>query len=237
MAENTIEIALYGTNEAIAALKSHVGAVRRGARVAMNGITLRMLNRIKRSFGEPGKPQRRSGHLSRSIVRIVTSEGEIITGVVGSTLPYKTGYAAILEKGGNQPARTITAKNGKALRWFSGFAGITYQARLASGMTVKGAVAATLKAHRLGRSVTSQYTARGVTHKYRYFEKGPGSAAGNVHFARSVKIPARYQRAMPFLRPGFDEIVPIIPAIFKKEIRDKIASKQIASLSAGVGDE
>jgi len=236
MAESTIEFNLFGTNEALAALKRNAGAVQRGARVAMDGTTLRILSRVKRSFDQPGKPHRRTGVLSRSIIRLVVNESGVITGIVGSTLPYKTGYAAILEKGGNQPARTITAKNGKALRWFTGFAGITFRARLAAGMTVKGATAATLTAHKLGRSVSSEFSARGVTQKYRYFEKGRGSATGNVMFARSVKIPARYQRAMPYLRPGFDEELPLIPKRFRKEILDQIAKKQMGSLSAGLGE-
>jgi hypothetical protein len=236
MAEDKIEIKLFGTNEALAALKRNAGAVQRGARIAMSGATLRILNRVKTSFNEPGKPQRRTGDLSRSIIRLLINEDGAITGIVGSRLPYKTGYAAILEKGGQLPAMTITAKHGKALRWFTGFAGITFRARLAAGMTVKGATTATLTAHRLGRSVSSEFSARGVTQKYRYFEKGRGSATGNVMFARSVKIPARYQRAMPFLRPGFEQELPFIPKRFRKEILDQIAKKQMGSLSAGLGE-
>lgn len=212
MAENTIEIGIYGTQEAITALKLRAGAVQRGARLAMNGVTLRILNRVKMSFGEPGKPQRRTGHLSRSIIRLVVDETGTITGIVGSTLPYKTGYAAILEKGGQLPAMTISPKKAKALRWFTGFRGLAFQAAMASGSTVKQAVRAA-RAGKLGR--------------------GRWGARADVAFARSVKIPARYQRAMPYLRPGFDDERPLIPIRFKQEIRKQLGLEEI---SAGLGE-
>lgn len=225
MAEDRIEIGLFGTNEAITALKSRAGAVQRGARIAMNGVTLRILNRVKTSFGEPDKPQRRTGHLSRSIIRLLIDETGTITGIVGSTLPYKTGYAAILEKGGPLPAMTITPKKGKALAWFTGFAGITFRSKLAAGMTFTRAATLTRKAHGLGgfRKVGGQ----------RVFRAGRGDSATNMIFARSVKIPARYQRAMPFLRPGFEEERPLIPIRFKKEIRKQLGLEEI---SAGLGE-
>jgi hypothetical protein len=212
MAEDTIEIRLFGTEKAIAGLKLRAGSVERGARIAMNGVTLRILNRIKRSFGEPGKPQRRTGHLSRSIIRLVADESGVIKGVVGSTLPYKTGYAAILEKGGPLPAMTIAPKKAKALRWFTGFRGIAFQAALQAGSTVKGAIKAARAGH-LGR--------------------GRGGRRADVAFARSVKIPARYQRAMPYMRPGFEAERPLIPNAFKKEIRKQLGLEEI---SAGLGE-
>lgn len=231
MAENTISIDVVGTEQALATIRSYAGSVRRGARIAMNRTTLRMVGRTKLSFGETGRPQRRSGALSRSVVRVLTNEEGSIVGQVGSTMPYKTGYAAVLEKGGPIPAQTITAKKGKALVFFKGFAGITYRARLASGMNVKGAIAETRKVHRIGKFVNSAYSAGGTTHKYRYFQAGRGQK-GNIVFARSVKIPARYQRAMPYLRPSFETERPLISETFKVEISDSIARKQMGSLNS-----
>jgi len=197
MSEDRIEINLLGSQEAINGLVLRAGSVRRGARLAMGGTTLRILSRVKSSFGEPGKPQRRTGHLSRSIIRIVTDEGEIITGIVGSTLPYKTGYAAILEKGGPLPAMTITAKPGKVLAWPVGVGKFAFRMRLAGGGTFKQARAAAIKASNRSRS-------------------------GGYAYARSVKIPARYQRAMPYLRPGFEEERPLIEETFRNAILAQI---------------
>ena len=225
MSDEKIEITLVGTDEALAKLRLHHGALQRGARLAMSATTLRILNRVKTSFGEPGKPQRRTGHLSRSIIRLLVDESGVITGTVGSTMPYKTGYAAILEKGGNQPARTITAKKGKVLAWFSGFAGITYRSKLAAGMPVTSAITSTRLAHGLGgyRTVGGK----------RVFHAGKGSATGNLRFAHSVKIPARYQRAMPYLRPGFEGDRPNIPGRFRSAILKELGLEEI---SAGLGE-
>jgi len=232
MAEETITIDLVGTQEAMNALILSAGAVRRAARIAMSKTTLRILGRTKSSFGQSGKPLRRSGALSRSVINRVSSEdGGSILGQVGSTMPYKTGYAAILEKGGPLPAMTITAKKGKALVFFKGFAGITYRARLAAGLNVKGAIAETRKIHRIGKFVNSEYTASGAVHKYRYFQGGRGQK-NNIVFARSVKIPARHQRAMPYLGPALTDERPLIAATFQVEISDAIAKKRLGSLNS-----
>jgi len=129
------------------------------------------------------------------------------------------------KKGGPLPAMTITPKKGKALAWFTGFAGITFRSKLAAGMTFTRAATLTRKAHGLGgfRKVGGQ----------RVFRAGRGDSATNMIFARSVKIPARYQRAMPFLRPGFEEERPLIPIRFKKEIRKQLGLEEI---SAGLGE-
>lgn len=231
MSENTITIDIVGTDLALATLRSYSGSVRRGARIAMNKSALRILGRTKQGFGQTGRPQRRSGALSRSIVRVISNEEGAIVGQVGSTMPYKTGYAAQLEKGGPVPAMTITAKKGKALVFFKGFAGITYRAHLAAGMQVKSAIAETRKTHHIGKFVNSEYSAGGAVHKFRYFQSGRGQA-GNIVFARSVKIPARYQRAMPYLRPSFEAERPQIAETFDIEIRDAIARKQMGSLNS-----
>lgn len=217
MSEDRIEINLIGTNEALAALKTRAGGVERGARLAMNGTTLRILRRIKQSFGEPGKPQRRTSHLSRSIIRIALDENGAITGIVGSTLPYKTGYAAILENGGNQPGRVIEAKPGKVLAWFTGLRGLKYQAALASGSTFNQAF----------RAATSGALGKG---RRRGGRRGKWS---DVAFARRVHIPQRYQRAMPYMRPAFDEERPLIEKRFTDAIRKQLGLEEISS---GLGE-
>jgi hypothetical protein len=206
--EDRIEINVLGTQKAMDGLKLRAGSVRRGARLAMSGTTLRILSRVKTSFGEPGKPQRRTGHLSRSMIRLVTDEqgGAVVVGIVGSTMPYKTGYAAILEKGG--PIPEIRPKKGKYLKFprATGMAGIAHQAVLQAGGTYKQAARAAIRVHR--RSGTSPFV-----------------------FVKSV--PARYQRAMPYLHPAFDAERPDIEATFTAAIRKALGQEEISS---GLGE-
>jgi len=197
MSESEISINVLGTQKAINGLMERAGGVRRGARIAMDKTTLRMRGRVKEILdtGRGGAPKSRSRHLSQSIVNLVIDEGGAIVGQVGSTMPYKTGYAAILEKGGALPAVTIVAKPGKVLAWPVGFGKMAFRAHLAGGGTMKGARTAAIRAS----------------------TRSGGKYSGYI-IVRKVHLPARYQRAMPYLGPGFEEERPLIPETFQIEI-------------------
>jgi hypothetical protein len=219
MSENVISIDIPGTLATLEALRQRHGAVRRGARIAMRKSTLRIRGRTKASFGQTGKPQRRTGHLSRSIVDLVDASESAVTGRVGSTMPFRTGYAAVLELGGNQPGRVIVARRAKALRWFTGFAALTYNAQLAGGATAKQAVKRTERHYKLGGYKLRSPGKGKEGPTQRVFKKGPGGVAGGgVAFARKVHIPQRYQRAMPYLHPALVEERPEIQPTFQAEI-------------------
>lgn len=206
--EDRIEIGVYGTKEAIEALRLRYGSVKRGVRIGMTKTTLSMRGITKRilATGEHDAPRSRRGAagLSGSIINIVTEEGDVIIGIVGSTLPYKTGYAAILEKGGQLPE--ILPKKGKYLRFprATGMAGIAHQAALQSGSTYKQAMAAAVRVHRR-------------------MSGARGKALDRLAFVYVKKVPARYQRAMPYLRPGLTEEQPRMSLTFRAEIKRELA--------------
>lgn len=191
MGETTIEISAYGTKEAIDSLDLRQAAIRKAVVRTMRLTGMGIAARAKTSMGEPGKPARRKGDLSRSIISKTFEEGDVITGIIGSTFPFKTSYAAILELGG--PIPEIRPKKGKYLKFVraTGWAGNAHQAVLESGGTYDKAKKAALRAHR--RLGTSPFV-----------------------FVKSV--PARYQRAMPYLRPALDEDTPRIKLRFEKAI-------------------
>lgn len=216
MSENTITIDVVGTAKALDALKLRHGSVRRGARIAMDKTTFRIRGRVKESFGQAGKPRVISRALSRSITSRVEGTEDAIVGQVGSTMPYKTGYAAILEKGG--PIPEIKPKKGKYLRFLraTGFAGMAYDAALGSGATGTKARKAAIRVH---RSMTGLR----------------GKALDRQAFVYVKKVPARYQRAMPYLHPAFDAERPLIPETFKKAIDAALAGGAAGTGAGGQG--
>lgn len=213
MAEEGITINVVGTDIALEKLRLRAGSVRRGARIAMRKTTIRTRGRVKLilATGRGGAPRARHGAagLSGSIVNLVTESGDVITGQVGSTMPYGTGYAAILEKGGPLPQVTIVAKPGRVLAWPVGIGKLGHTLALSGGRTMRQARAAAIRASNR-------------------------SGGGGYAYARKVTIPARHQRAMPYLRPGFEEERPLIPVTFETEIRAAMAGK---AATEGAGGE
>lgn len=188
MAENRIDIVLAGKEEAIAALQKKPAALLRAVRRGMTDTTLSIRARTKATLAAGPHPMSRTGALSRSIISEVTDDGKIVTGVVGSTLPYKTGYAAILEKGG--PIPEIVPIRAKALRFVNthGFGGMSYHATLSAGGTIKQAIAAAKRTH---------------------------VRTGDQPFIFVKRVRARYQQAYPYLRPSFDAERPLIDSRFR----------------------
>ncbi|HYS05857.1 MAG TPA: hypothetical protein VEW47_11755 [Candidatus Dormibacteraeota bacterium] len=179
MGETVIRIVLEGTDAALAMLKRNESIVLDGIEKGMRDATLTILARVKvRLYAGPHPMQRRgAAGLAGSITSDVKREGKFIRGIVGSTMPYKTGYAAILEKGG--PIPEIVPRKGKALMFpnTQGVSGGSYRAVLASGGTIRAAVNAAQK--------TSRKT-------------------GQSEWIFVKRVRARYQQAYPYLRPSFD---------------------------------
>ena len=225
MSENVISIEIPGADGAARTLMLRPRLVREAAARAMRKTTLSIRGRSKLSFGQKGKPTSRSGELARSVVDKVATSDNAVVGQVGSTMPFRTGYAAIIELGGNQPGRIIRPKHGKALRWFTGFAALKFKGQLAGGATVKEAVKRTEKHYKLGGYKLRSPGKEKQGPKQRVWVKGPGGVAGGgVMFARKVHIPQRYQRAMPYLRPALVAERPEIEPTFKAEIDAAIKS-------------
>jgi hypothetical protein len=176
----TITITVHNAEDVAQGLVLTEAQIRKAVVKAMRDSSLAVLSIAKSGAGVSGRPVRRSGVLYRSLVAPpVEVEGDTVTARVGSTMPYGEGYAAILEKGGPLPAMTIRAKPGKVLAWPTGLSRLAFRGARGGTATRKQARGAAIRAsNRLG--------------------------GGGFAFARSVKIPARYQRAMPYLRPALE---------------------------------
>jgi len=213
--ETKISVTLDGQPEALAKLARNKGAVSRGARRATRDTTLSIRGRAKDSMGGTGRPRYGTGRLSRGIV---DSPPEAIgdfswLGRVGvlAIVP----YGRILELGGMQPARYIRPVRKQVLRWVSGTTRLANLAGLGFGPTRRQA---------FGQG--------------RKFRKGE-ALAGDVHFFRpSARKPAiyqeaRYQRAIPFLGPAFQEELPAIPGTYKRRIFEALG---VGEVSEGLGE-
>ncbi len=190
-----MEVILEGKDAAIAALRQDRALVLRGLEVGMRDVLLLIRGRVKARLAAGPHPLSRTGALSRSIINQQSTAADGVTGIVGSTMPYKTGYAAILEKGGAIPE--IRPKKGKFLRFVraAGLSGIAHQAVLQRRGTYKQAGKAAMQvSRRMGENPWV--------------------------FVRSV--PARYQRAMPYLHPSFDETRGDITVIFRRRIKEAL---------------
>ena len=213
MGETLLEIQL-DTGTAVVKLKTALKAWRTGAKLGITDFVIYTRGKVKAGLGQAGRPKSRTGAagLSGSIVHDVSEDASSITGIVGPRLPYKTGYAAILEKGGPLPAMTIRPKKGKVLAWPIGVGKFAFRQSLSAGSTMKQARGAAIKAH--NRSV-----------------KGLG---GGFAYARVVHIPARYQRAMPYIQPEWDAATPRAPILIRGRIKAELTK---GGIGEGTGEK
>lgn len=192
MTDEKFEIQIVGTDAAMAMLARKPKATLRAMRLGMRDTTLSIRARTKQALAAGPHPLSRTGALSRSIINDVSDDGAfMVRGIVGSTMPYRTGYAAILEKGG--PIPEIVPRNARVLVFPNtrGAAGMSYHATLQSGGTIKQAIKAL---------------------------KHAASRSGEQPFVFAMRVRARYQRAYPYLGPSFDAERPLIDSRFRPYI-------------------
>ena len=198
MAKSSIRIELKGAARARRALDKTAGAMEKAAELAVWDATRSIQARIKRSFGEAGKPRvGNTGMLRRGVVAPKPEKrGRFIIGTVGvlKNVP----YAAIHEFGGRTSAHQIFPRRKRALRWIGGTSKLGAFAALGMGVTRN-------QAFGVGSS-------------------RPGSVAesGDEVFAKSVKHPGSNIPARPYMRPGLEAERPLLQGKFRKRVAEAI---------------
>jgi hypothetical protein len=199
VAETIITVELRGVETA----RISLGRKKRGSRKAMKratrDTTLSILRRVKTSFGQTGRPRRGTGALSRGVVDDIEELSGVIVGRVGvlAIVP----YGRILELGGTIPEHRVAPIRAKVLRWVTGVTRLGQLAGLGFGVTRRQASGA-------GRK----------------FSKSDVFDPSDVHWFRPsaskafLTIPARYQRAIPYLRPSMQEEIPLMPGTYRRHL-------------------
>lgn len=194
-------VTLVGNKEAVKKLNSKIAKVRKGMRRGARDTRIAIAGKVKESFGRTGRPRRGTGRLSRAIRSYDEARADAIYAVVGvhASVP----YGRILELGGDIPAHDVFPVRKKALAWTTGLTRLGQLSALGFGVTRR-------QAFRLGTSRKGK------------FRRGKFIDPGDVRFAKRVHIPARSQRAIPFLRPGFEEDRPNISGRFERRVLEAL---------------
>jgi hypothetical protein len=177
----TIRASIKDVTAAVNAIKARAASIQTSIPRALDAGALVLAARIKRNLnGAPGFPQWRTGRLQRGIVAVPAAPvGDHFEAAVGPVA--QVPYGKILELGGTVPEHDIYPRIKRVLAWpNSGFALMAHENAMLSRKTPKQAQAAAIRASRRGNT-------------------------GGFAFAMHVHQKSRFQRAIPYLAPSYQE--------------------------------
>ena len=198
MAKTSVRIEVKGAERAKKALRKKAGAMDKATELAVWDATRSIQARIKKSFGQVGKPRvGNTGNLRRGVVAPKPSKrGRFIVGIVGvlRSVP----YAAIHEFGGQTARHFIGPRRKQALRWIGGVSKLGAIAALDFGVTRN-------QAFGVGSS-----------------KPGSVAAGGDEAFSKGHEHPGSNIPARPYMRPGLDAERPLLQGKFRKRLAEQL---------------